>query len=341
MVRKNVFEILKHSKNVIKEEFCDFVKKKGITDVNPDMKWDKIEKEVRMDARVGISDIRNKWPEEFGIEVEEEKTGEKEGKEQKQEEQEEGKKENEEGEKEEVKTEEEPDEVEIGEESVKIIKEDEVEEERGLFDKLKIIVSSFIDKIFRKKDKFQLGIYGATNVGKTTLANQISEDWLGEEVGKTSAIPHETRKIQQKENIEIEKGGKELTINLVDTPGISTKVDFEEFLDYDFDEDNAKKRAKEATKGIIEAIRWLDDMDVVLAVMDATKDPLSQVNLTILGNLEARGIPVLIVANKLDKDEANLERIKAAFPQYDTVGISAKEGMKMDGLYEEIFEVTR
>lgn len=341
MVRRNVFEILKHSKKVTKEDFCKFAKEKGIKSLKPDMNWDEIEKEVRMDARVDLSDIRNRWPEEFGIEVEKEKGEEKEGK--GKEEQEEGKKEGEEVEKEEIKTEEEWEEVDTEEEEgVKIIKEEELEGgEEGFIEHLKNIFSSFLDELFRKKDKFQLGIYGATNVGKTTLANQISEDWLGEEVGKTSAIPHETRKIQQKENIKIKKRGKELTINLVDTPGISTKVDFEEFLDYDFDEKDAKQRAKEATKGIIEAIRYLDDMDVVLAVMDSTKDPLSQVNLTILGNLEARGIPVLIVANKLDKNKANLERIKAAFPQYETVGISAKEGSKMDELYEKIFQVTR
>ena len=33
---------------------------------------------------------------------------------------------------------------------------------------------------------------------------------------------------------------------------------------------DAKKRAKEATKGVIDAIKWLDEMDVVVVVLDST-----------------------------------------------------------------------
>lgn len=333
MARKNVFEILKLSKKVTKKDFCDFAEEHGIKSLKTDMTWEEIEKEVRMDSRVDLSDIRNKWPDEFGMEIEEEEEVGEEGTEESEEKEEEV-----EAKEEEVEDEE----VDLDEEGIKIIREEELEEEKGGFlDKIRNIFSGLIDKIFGKKDKFRLGIYGATNVGKTTLANRISKDWLGEEVGKASPIPHETRAVHQKENVKIEKNGRELNINLVDTPGISTKIDFEEFLDYDFEEGDAKKRAKEATKGVIEAIRWLDNMDVVLAVMDSTKDPLNQINLTILGNLEARGIPVIVVANKLDKNGANVERVEAAFPQYETVGISAKEGLKMDNLYETIFKVTK
>ena len=46
-----------------------------------------------------------------------------------------------------------------------------------------------------------------------------------------SNIPHETREIQIKEQITIEsKKGKQLTFSLVDTPGIATKIDYEEFI---------------------------------------------------------------------------------------------------------------
>ena len=48
-----------------------------------------------------------------------------------------------------------------------------------------------------------------------------------------------------------------------------------------------------------EAIKWLDNMDYVIVVLDGTKDPYSQVNITIIGNLQARNIPVLIAANKI------------------------------------------
>ena len=46
-------------------------------------------------------------------------------------------------------------------------------------------------------------------------------------------------------------------------------------------------------------------MDAVLVVLDATQDPYSQVNVTIIGNLQARNIPVLIVANKVDLKKAD------------------------------------
>ena len=181
-----------------------------------------------------------------------------------------------------------------------------------------------------------MGIYGSVNVGKTTLANRISMDWTGEKVGKTSRIPHETREVQKKERVEIPLGRKKLVINLLDMPGIATKVDYKQFMKYGIKRKTAKKRAKEATVGVIEAIKWLDNVDTVLAVMDATKDPLTQINLTLLGNLEARGIPVIIVANKTDLKRAKPKRIKDAFPEYPVVPISALRGGDINKLYEAI-----
>jgi len=193
--------------------------------------------------------------------------------------------------------------------------------------------------IFKKKKHLKIGIYGPPNGGKTTLANRICRDWLGEDMGKVSNIAHETREIQIKEEIHIKSGNKELSFNLVDTPGIATKIDYEDFIKAGMSEEEAKKRAKEATKGVIDAIKWLDEMDVVIVVLDATKDPYTQVNLTIVGNLEARKIPVLLVGNKIDLKKANLKRLKAAFPQYTIVGISAKYGTNIDEFYKALFEV--
>ena len=193
--------------------------------------------------------------------------------------------------------------------------------------------------IFEKKKHLKIGIYGPPNGGKTTLANRICRDWLGEDMGKVSNIAHETREIQIKEEIHIKSGNKELSFNLVDTPGIATKIDYEDFIKAGMSEEEAKKRAKEATKGVIDAIKWLDEMDVVIVVLDATKDPYTQVNLTIVGNLEARKIPVLLVGNKIDLKKANLKRLKAAFPQYTIVGISAKYGTNIEEFYKALFEV--
>jgi len=205
--------------------------------------------------------------------------------------------------------------------------------------KLHKFFSKFIDSLFNKKRQIKLGLYGPPNGGKTTLANRICKDWLGEEMGIASAIPHETKEVNVKERITIKSGKKELDFSLVDTPGIATKIDYEEFMKYGMKEREAKKRAKEATKGVIDAIKWLDEMDAVIVVLDSTKDPYSQVNITIIGNLQARNIPVLLVANKTDLKKGNIKRIEAAFPQYDVIGISAKTGKNIDKFYEALFEL--
>ena len=157
-----------------------------------------------------------------------------------------------------------------------------------------------------------------------------------------SHIAHETREINIKEQVNIKnKKGKELTFSLVDTPGIATRIDYEDFIKKGLKKTDAKKRAKEATKGVIDAIKWLDNMDSVVVVLDATIDPYSQVNITIIGNLQARNIPVLIVANKVDLKKANIEAIKAAFPQYPIVSISAKYGKNVEEFYEQIFKLVK
>lgn len=203
----------------------------------------------------------------------------------------------------------------------------------------KNFLNKFINNIFKKKKHLKLGLYGPPNGGKTTLANKICKDWLGEEMGTVSNIAHETREIQIKEQIDIKSNGKELSFNLVDTPGIATKIDYENFMKTGMKEKEAKKRAKEATKGVIDAIKWLDEMEVVVVVLDSTKDPYDQVNITIIGNLQARKIPVLLVANKIDLKKSNIKKIESAFPQYDVVGISAKYGNKIDNFYKALFKL--
>jgi len=206
---------------------------------------------------------------------------------------------------------------------------------------LKSLFKKLSSNPFNKKSHVKLGLYGPPNGGKSTLANKICMDWLGEEMSTVSHIAHETREIKIKEQVNIKnKKGKELTFSLVDTPGISTKIDYEEFIRKGLKKVEAKKRAKEATKGVIDSIKWLDDMDSVVVVLDATKDPYSQVNITIIGNLQARNIPVLIAANKVDLKKSSIDAVKAAFPQYKVVGISAKYGKNIEDFYEQLFTLT-
>ena len=204
---------------------------------------------------------------------------------------------------------------------------------------LQRFIRKLLGDIFKKKKHVKLGLYGPPNAGKTTLANRICQDWLGEDMGKVSTISHETREIQIKEEVHIRSKDKELSFNIVDTPGIATKIDYEDFVKLGLKAKEAKKRAKEATKGVIDAIKWLDDMDTVVIVLDATQDPYSQVNITIVGNLQARDIPVLIVANKIDLKKSDLKKVQSAFPQYDVVGVSAKYGNSIDDFYEALFKV--
>jgi len=203
------------------------------------------------------------------------------------------------------------------------------------------IFRQFISKVFRdifsSRKQLKLGFYGPPNAGKTTLANKICMDWVGEEIGKVTEIPHETRKVTLKDQVTIEHDGRRMMFTIADTPGIATKIDYEDFLKAGLSKATAKKRAKEATKGVIEAIKWIDDMDAVVVVLDATKDPYSQVNITVIGNLAARDIPVLIVANKTDLKKANIKKVQSAFPQYGVIGMSAKKGKNVDNFYEALF----
>ena len=73
------------------------------------------------------------------------------------------------------------------------------------------LLGSLFGNLFKKKGNIKLGFYGPPNGGKTTLANKICQDWLGEEMGSVSSIAHETREIQIKEEIKIQSDGKELS----------------------------------------------------------------------------------------------------------------------------------
>jgi GTP-binding protein Era len=205
----------------------------------------------------------------------------------------------------------------------------------GVFSGFRENLGAWIKRIFRKK-RAKIGLYGPPNSGKTTLANRIVKDWSGGTVGNVSPIPHETRRAIRKEGVQIITNGSSIQLDIVDTPGMATKIDFKEFMAYGLDEAEAKKRAKEATEGVIEAIKWLDDLDGVLLIMDATEDPYTQVNVVVIGNMEARKLPLLIVANKMDLPEASPARIKAAFPQHSMVPVSALEGTNIEELYQAI-----
>jgi len=196
---------------------------------------------------------------------------------------------------------------------------------------------SWVKKLFKKK-KARIGIYGPPNAGKTTLANRIVRDWTGDAMGSVSHIPHETRRARRRENVTITSNGSSVTLDIIDTPGIATRIDFHDFMAFGLPEEESKRRAKEATEGVMESVKWLEDLDGVILVMDATEDPYTQVNVVIIGNFEARKLPILIAANKIDLPNSSPARIHNAFPQHPLVPISALDGKNIDLLYKEIAE---
>jgi signal recognition particle receptor subunit beta len=86
-------------------------------------------------------------------------------------------------------------------------------------------------------------------------------------------------------------------------------------------------------------MHWLrEDVEGVIYVLDATEDPFTQVNTMLIGIIESRDLPVLILANKIDLEDANIQRIANAFPQHETIPLSALEGDNMDEVYDNIAE---
>jgi small GTP-binding protein len=214
--------------------------------------------------------------------------------------------------------------------------------------------SRWIKALFFRKKAVKIGIYGPPNAGKTTLANRIIHTFVdeNEDVGVSTEVPHETRRVVRRGEVQIDlaanssqnptsnpnakRNKAKLKLDVVDTPGLATKIDFRDFMAYGMDEEDAKRRAKEATEGVIEAIKWLDDIDGVLLLMDSTEDPYTQTNVVIIGNMEARRIPVIIAANKMDLPDSAPHRIKNAFPQHHVIPISALKGDNMELLYGEM-----
>ncbi len=192
-----------------------------------------------------------------------------------------------------------------------------------------------------KPKSVNLGFYGEVNAGKTTLANKIGLDWAEQEVGIVSEIPHETRDIQKLEKVNFSANGTKLDLTLIDMPGIATSVNPKEFMKHGLSASEAMQRAKEATRGIIEAIKYLEQVDVALVIIDASKSPFDQVNFTIIGNLEHQKKPFILVPNKIDLIEADVRLVRDAFSQYPVVPVSAIQGDGIDELYDKIAELAK
>lgn len=213
----------------------------------------------------------------------------------------------------------------------------------GLFSGLRRRTANLLN-LGSEDDPATIGIYGPPNAGKSTLANRILQDWDDSdgdgEIGQsTSEVPHETRSAERHESITIEQDGQAVELDIVDTPGVDTKVDENDFKEYGLDQDAARSRSREATEGIAEAMHWLrEDIDGVIYVVDSCRDPFTQTNQMIVGIIESQDMPVVILANKIDDDDASVTRVKNAWPQHETIPVSVLEGDNMSEAYEAIAE---
>lgn len=187
------------------------------------------------------------------------------------------------------------------------------------------------------KKRFRMGIYGSTNAGKTTLANTMSLDFTGEVIGEVSEMAHETRRVLTKQQVVMRSEHGTLVVDVMDTPGLASRVDPLDFeLLYNMDAEAASRRAAEATQGILEAIEALKTLDAMILVIDAAADPYQQVNQVLLTHVQSRHLPMIVVANKMDLPDANIEAVKKMFQRHTVVGVSAKTGWNMDALYDEL-----
>ena len=95
------------------------------------------------------------------------------------------------------------------------------------------------------------------------------------------------------------------------------------------------------TLGRQEAIKFLENVDVALVVIDATRTPFDQVNFTIIGNLEHQKKPFILVPNKIDLPDADIRVVKDAFQEYTVIPVSALQGDGIETLYDTIANMAK
>ncbi|MDY6789237.1 MAG: GTPase [Candidatus Nanohaloarchaea archaeon] len=201
-------------------------------------------------------------------------------------------------------------------------------------DGLKNAVSKF--KSIFSAGNHKIGIYGSTNVGKTTLGNRIAMDWKGRTIGRVSDIPHETREIQRQDNLTVQSGESELDLDLIDTPGFVSSPQTDEMEAKGLSKKESEKRENEVKEGVQKAIKVMEDIDIAVAVFDASRSLEEQNPVSLFSSLEARNIPCLVVANKVDKEDADMSEIEEKYPESNVVAISAKHGDNMSEFYSEM-----
>jgi len=180
-----------------------------------------------------------------------------------------------------------------------------------------------------------IGVFGPPNSGKTTLINRILNDIGLEELGKVSPVPHETRKVKSRKGVKLKVGRLTLDFEVMDTPGVSEKIDPDMFSEYGMKGHGASLRTVEAVNGVVESIKAIESVDGALVVVDALADGVDDMTRMLVNNLEFAGKKVLIVVNKMD-ESSDVSFVQEAFPDYNLILISAKTGWNVEELYKEM-----
>ena len=159
-----------------------------------------------------------------------------------------------------------------------------------------------------------VSIVGRTNAGKSTLLNNL----IGENIAITTSKPQTTRT-----TIKGIINRKNSQIIFIDTPGIH------------------KPKSKFNESMINAAYNSINDADVILLVVEAAYEKISEENMKILEKLKDKNYKVILVVNKIDtvKKEKILKIIKMYSDIYDfasVVPISAKNNKNIDVLLNEI-----
>jgi GTP-binding protein Era len=155
---------------------------------------------------------------------------------------------------------------------------------------------------------------GKPNTGKSTLLNLI----LGTKIAPTSPKPQTTRK--RLKGIYTEERGQ---IVFIDSPGIHNPI-------------------HELGKYMLnEALKNLNDGDVILWIVDGSKD-LDEEDLLVYERIKDYDKPKFLVINKLDLFRDKLEEVLKKFNQFEKIDliipISSMTGENVKNLLDEIFK---
>lgn len=167
----------------------------------------------------------------------------------------------------------------------------------------------------------QVAVLGRSNVGKSSLINSMARD---KKLAKTSATPGRTQLIN------LFAFGKEFV--LVDLPG------------YGYAKVSSGKR--DSLKDLI--VGYLEEAGPLAGAVVITDSRLGPTDLDkdMLAALERAEIPVILVANKIDKlsrseQKERMRSLSVAYPGLEVVAHSSESGDGRGELIETIRKLTR